>query len=230
MIPEIAETRTVASHAHPHATTHTPVAIYVAVGLPVAAALAAAVLQPWLPATDLLRDSQDVAALHGDSHTAYGLLSNLGVLVTAVGLGAALVGWIVLHGRHGTLRSLLLWSALISLAFALDDLLLLHETAAFLPGASVAVAAAYALVLFRYLVRFRTTIREQLGIGLVVVAVAALAVSALVDVVIPPTAWSVFVEDGAKLLGVVAWSAFVIRAVLVALRPTRPHRRVVALN
>lgn len=210
--------------------THTPTAMYLAVGLPVAAALAAAAVQPWLPATDVLRDAQDVAARHGDSHTAYGLLSNLGAVVTAMASGGALIGWIVLRGRPGQLRSLLLWSALISLAFALDDLLLLHETAAFLPGASIAIAATYAFVFFRYVVRFRTTIREHLGTGLVVVAVGALAVSALVDIVIDPTRWSVFIEDGAKLLGVVAWSVFVMRAALAALRPTRPHRRVVALN
>ena len=228
MIPALEESRTGASQAR--TATHTPKAVYLAVGLPVAVALAAAALQPWLPATDLLRDSQDVAARHGDSHAAYGILSNLGAVVMALATGAAFIGWIVLGPKTSALRSLLAWSALLGLALVLDDLLLLHETAAFLPGASIATAAAYAFVFFRYLMHFRTTIRQQLGIGLLMVAVAALAVSALVDVAIPPTEWSVFVEDGAKLLGVVAYAAFVMRAVLVALKPTRPHRRVVALN
>lgn len=228
MSPAITESPSVAAHAPP--TTRTPVGVHLAVGLTVVIALGAVLLQPWLPASDLLRDSQDVAARHGSSHAAYGLISNLGILMMAAASGAALIGWIVLGGRTSALRSLLAWSAVLGLAFVLDDLLLLHETAAFLPGASIAIAAVYGLAFFRYLWRFRTTIRRELDAGPLAVAVVALAVSALVDVVIDPTEWSVFIEDGAKLLGVVAWSAFVVRATLVALNRVRPHRRIVALN
>ncbi|WP_448811830.1 hypothetical protein [Agromyces bauzanensis] len=215
------------------ARANTPATVYLAVVLPVVIALVAAAVQPWLPASDLLRDSQAVAAAHGDEHTAYGLLSNVGILVMALAAGAALVGWLVLRvtpvataaatPTPNPFRQLLAWSAVMSLVFVLDDLLLLHETAAFLPGIGVLFGAAYALLFLRYVVRFRTTIRDELDAGLLVLAVAALAASVLVDVVMEPTEWSVLIEDGAKLLGIVAWSAFVLRAALTALRPARPR-------
>lgn len=223
------------------ARANTPVTVYLAVVLPVVVVVVAAALQPWLPPSDLLRDSQVVAAGHGDAHTAYGLLSNLGVLVMALAAGAALLGRLVLRRAPAAtpaaaadatpdsvttpdrIRPLLAWSAVISLLFALDDLLMLHETAAVIPGAAALFGAGYALVFLGFVVRFRTTIRE-LDAGLLVLAVAALAASVLVDVVMEPTEWTVLIEDGAKLVGIVAWSAFVLRAALAALGALGPAR------
>lgn len=208
------------------ATGHTPAKVYLAVVLPVMVALGAVAVQPWMPPSDLLRDSQVVAGEHGSAHTGYGLLSNLGIVVLAASAGAALVGRLALRGTGDRLRPLLAWSAVLSLTLALDDLLLLHETATFLPWAGALFGAAYGLAFLLLLVWFRTEIRQELDAGLLVIAVAALAASALVDVVIePPTQWSVFIEDGAKLLGLVAWSAFVMRAAILALNPARPHGR-----
>lgn len=219
------------------ARANTPVTVYLAVVLPVVVVVVAAALQPWLPPSDLLRDSQVVAAGHGDAHTAYGLVSNLGVLVMALAAGAALLGRLVLRRMPAAtpdatpdsvttpdrIRPLLAWSAVISLLFALDDLLMLHETAAVIPGAAALFGAGYALVFLGFVVRFRTTIRE-LDAGLLVLAVAALAASVLVDVVMEPTEWTVLIEDGAKLVGIVAWSAFVLRAALAALGALGPAR------
>lgn len=214
---------------------NTPATVYVAVVVPVVALVAAAGLQPWLAPSDLLRDSQAVAAERGDAHTAYGLLSNLGVMAMALAAGAALVGWLVLRTTPsptvsapagpiptpGRLRPLLAWGAALSALFALDDLLMLHETAAVIPGAAALIGAVYALVFVAFIVRFRATIRRDLDAGLLVLAVAALAASVLVDIVIEATEWSVLIEDGAKLLGIAAWSAFVLRAALIGLRPAR---------
>ncbi len=208
------------------ATRRTPASVYLGVVLPVVVALGAVAVQPWLPPTDLLRDSQVVAGDHGNARSVYGLLSNLGIVVLAVAAGAALGGRLALRGTGDRLRPLLAWSAALSLTLALDDLLLLHETATFRPWASAVFAVAYGLALVTYLVRFRTEIRRDLDVGLLAIAAAALAASVLVDLVAePPTQWSVFVEDGAKLLGVVAWSAFVMRAAILALSPTGRHRR-----
>ena len=103
----------------------------------------------------------------------------------------------------------------------LDDLLLLHEAAAFAPWAGALVAAAYGLAFLRFVVRFRDVILRDLDVGLLLLAVGSLGVSLVTDVLVAPTQSSVLVEDGAKLLGLVAWSAFVLRTALFALG----HRR-----
>jgi hypothetical protein len=195
----------------------TPDAVYAAVVVPVVIVLAAAAMQPWLPPSHLLRDSQVVAIAHGSPHAAYGLVSNLGILVMALTSGAALLGWTVLRATPGTMRPLLGWAGLLTLALVLDDLLLLHETFTFATWTRVLFGAAYAGAFAWFLLRFRATIRERLDIGLLALSGVALGASLLVDAVLEPTQFSVLVEDGAKLLGFAAWSAFVVRAALLAL-------------
>ena len=198
--------------------THTPPAAYLAVVLPVVMVLGVVAMQPWMPPSDLLRDSQVVAGAHGGANAAYGLLSNAGILVLALAGGGALVGRLALRGTAVPERSLLAWSALLSLAVALDDLLMLHETAAFAAWAGALVGAAYGLAFVSFYLRFRTAIRRDLGAGLLALAVVALGFSVVVDgLAEPATQWSVLLEDGAKLLGFVAWSAFVLRAAVVAI-------------
>ena len=110
---------------------------------------------------------------------------------------------------------------MLTLVLALDDLLLLHEAAAFAPGAGVLVAAAYGLAFLRFIVRFRDVIIRDLDVGLLLLAVGSLGVSLVTDVLVAPTQSSVLVEDGAKLLGLVAWSAFGLRTALFALGHSR---------
>ena len=199
------------------ALARTPRATYAAVVAPVALLLVAVALQPWLPPSHLLRDSQVVAIAHGNPHAAYGLVSNLGILVMALTSGAALLGWIALRAAPGRMRSLLGGAGLLSLAVVLDDLLLLHETFTFATWARLAFIVAYAGAFAWFLVRFRALIEQRLDLGLLVLAGAALGSSLLVDAALEATQLSVLLEDGAKLLGFVAWSAFVVRAALVAL-------------
>ena len=198
----------------------TPRPVYVAVAAPVLIATVAAATQPWLPPSHLLRDAQVVAAAHGDTSIAYGLISNLGIVATVLAAGAALVAWMAVRRRDDVLGMLLAWAFPLSLAFALDDLLLLHETAAVSPWTGHLVAAAYGAAFLAFVGRFLQTIRERLDSGLILLAVAGFGVSALVDLLATPSQMSVLVEDGAKLLGIIAWSAFVVRAALAALRST----------
>ena len=200
------------------AMARTPNAVYAAVAVPVVLAMVAVALQPWLLPSDLLRDSQAIAADRGDTHSAYGLVSNLGILAMALASGAALLGFAILRDTTGRMRPLLGCGALLSLAIVLDDLLLLHETLTFAAWARVLFAAAYAGAFACFLVRFRATIRQHLDVGLLLLAGVALGSSLLVDTVVEPaTQLSVLVEDGAKLLGFVAWSAFVLRSAVFAL-------------
>ncbi|MBM7505984.1 hypothetical protein ACFPER_02630 [Agromyces aurantiacus] len=205
-----------------HGIARTPAPVYVAVIAPVVIAVIAAATQPWLRPTDLVRDSQAVAVAHGDANTAYGLLSNLGIVAIAIASGAALVGWLATRGRGEALGAMLGWSAALGLVLALDDLLLLHETATLTPWAGATFVAAYGVGFLVYLARFQEVIRERLDPGLLLLAMAAFGGSAMVDLLLSPTQASVLVEDGTKLLGIAAWSAFVVRASLTALVEPAP--------
>ena len=189
--------------------SRTPPTVYLAVLFPVVVVMAATVLQPWLPPSDLLRDSQAVAAGHAGASPAYGLVSNVGIVVLTLSSGGAALGWLVLHDAPAPWPRLLLWAAVLTLVLVLDDLLLLHEAAAFAPGSGVLVAAAYGLAFLRFVVRFRDAIVRDLDAGLLLLAVGSLGFSLVADLLVAPTQASVLVEDGAKLLGLLAWSAFV---------------------
>ena len=202
----------------PDARAWTRPLTYGVVMAPVAIAMTAVATQPWLVPSDLLRDGQAVAARHGDTSAAYGLISNLGITATLLAAGAALLGWLAVRRSDDGLGALLAWAFPLSLAFALDDLLLIHESVAFSPWSGHLVVAAYGVAFLAFVGRFLAAIRERLDFGLIVIAVAGFALSALVDLLATPSQASVLVEDGAKLLGLVAWSTFVARAALTAIR------------
>lgn len=208
------------ARAFVRAADRTPPLVYAAAFVPVAVIVIAVVTQPWMPPTDLVRDSQAVAVLRGSAHTVHGLVSNLGIMATAVGAGAAFVGAAAASARADRLRRALAWGGFASLVVALDDLLLLHESATMASWMPKLFAAAYAAGFAAYLWRFRVAILRHLDVGLLALALLGLATSAIVDVLAEPaTVASVLVEDGAKLLGLAAWAAFLIRGAVVALRP-----------
>ncbi|WP_159605400.1 hypothetical protein [Agromyces humi] len=196
----------------------TPPRVYASVVLPVAVLLAAAAVQPWLAPSDLMRDSQVIAARHDAASPAYGLVSNLGIVVLVLSSGAAATARLILRDARAPWPGLLLWMAVLSLVLALDDLLLLHEAATFAPWTGAVVAAAYGFAFLRFVLAFRSLIVRGLDVGLLLLAVGSFGVSAATDLAVAATQASVLVEDGAKLLGLVAWSAFVLRAVLAASR------------
>jgi hypothetical protein len=197
--------------------SRTPPGVYLVVVLPVVVVMAATVLQPWLPPSDLLRDSQVVAARHSGASPAYGLISNVGIVILALSSGGAAIARVLLHEARAPWPRLLLWIVALTLVLALDDLLLLHEAAAFAPGAGALVAAAYGLAFLRFILRFRDVIVRDLDVGLLLLAVGSFGVSLVTDLLVAPTQSSLLVEDGAKLLGLVAWSAFGLRTALIAL-------------
>ena len=202
----------------PRMMARTPLPVYASVVLPVVVLLAAAALQPWLPPSDLMRDSQVIAARHHAVSPAYGLVSNLGIVVLALSSGAAVTARLVLREARAPWPRLLLWMAVVSLALVLDDLLLLHEAATFASWIGAVVAAAYGFAFLRFVLEFRTLIVRDLEVGLLALAVGSFGVSAATDLLVAATQASVLVEDGAKLLGLVAWSAFVLRTALAAFR------------
>ncbi|WP_353814787.1 hypothetical protein [Agromyces sp. SYSU T00266] len=203
------------------ALRRTPRRLHAAIIVAVVVAMTVVATQPWVTPTDLVRDGQVVAAAHGDASPAYGLVSNLGIVVMVLAAGAASTALVVVPRADET-RGLLAWSVALTMLVALDDLLMLHETAAFGPGSGVVLVATYAIAFLAFAVRFRELIVERLDPALLVAMFAGLGTSAVVDVLVEPaTRTSVLVEDGAKLLGLLAWSAFVARAAILTLRADR---------
>ncbi|WP_438853841.1 hypothetical protein [Agromyces sp. M3QZ16-3] len=199
----------------------TPPWLLAAIAAAVVIAMAVVVTQPWMVPTDLVRDAQVVAAARGAASPAYGLVSNLGIVGMLLAAGAACAA-LALRPRRQDVRRLLAWSLTLTLVVASDDLLLLHETAAFGPGSGLVLAAAYAVAFVAFAARFRELIVQRFDPALLAAMFAGLGTSAVVDVLVDPaTRASVLVEDGAKLLGLLAWSAFVARAAFLTLRADR---------
>lgn len=167
------------------------------------------------PFNEFIRDPSS-AGRPGDYLT--GSLANLGVLLWWTGaVAAALAG----YTRRGDPRALpLLAAGILTGWLALDDLYLLHET--FFPRRGVPehyVVMAYPPLAAAYAWVFRDFLRQSEWI-LIATATALLAGSILIDST-SNVAWQ---EDSAKFLGIVGWTAFLIRAALFALsdRPGRP--------
>lgn len=203
------------------AIERTPLWTYAVIATAVAVTITVVATQPWLAPTDLVRDSQVIAAARGDANPAYGLVSNLGIMVTLLAAGHAATAVAILR-RGSEARRLLGWSLALSLVVAADDLLLLHEAAAFGPGSSTAMAVVYAAGFLVVAVRFRTLIFDRLDPMLLALTFLGLGTSATVDVLVDPaTTASVLAEDGAKLLGLLAWALFVVRAAILSIRADR---------
>jgi hypothetical protein len=176
-------------------------------------------VQPWLPMASLIRDP--VAILGGRFY--HGLVSNLGVLLwcgtAAVCLFRGAEVWRAGARQRG---GFLLSAGSVTLMLLLDDFFLAHEQ--ILPNMGIpekATLAFYPLAVALYVaVYWRQTIRADAA--LLVLSLAFLAISNLVDVVFGyhfyPTpvgqevSAGVILEEGAKFVGIAAWSVFHIRA------------------
>lgn len=147
-----------------------------------------------------------------------GSLSNLGVLVWWTGaVAATLAGYARRNDASGIP---LLAAGVFTALIAIDDLLLIHETFFRLRGVPEGlVIGIYALAAAAYAWVFRDFLRRSEWI-LLVSAAAMLAISVGIDVSTDSRAW----EDSAKFLGIVGWTAFLVRAALAALtdRSRRP--------
>jgi hypothetical protein len=174
--------------------------------------------QPWVPVPFLLKDPLAIAKLAKDCcHVYYGLISNLGVLLWTATAALCLFGAILVF-RIERLSAAVVFLAAAGILtgwLALDDLFMLHEDA--LPAFGIpefvtyavyaGIAALYFLFSWRQILAFRP--------ALMALALALLGTSVLIDVLVhSPSALRVFVEDGAKFLGILAWTSFHLTAAL----------------
>lgn len=177
------------------------------VGLAVMAAVAS---QPDDRAGQLLMDPSFTLG----SRWYTGLVSNLGILAWTIGAAAAFAGaWLCKLGGRSRAGRFLTAGGVVGALLLADDLFQFH--AVLLPAEldvpkALGQAALGGCVL-AWLVMNLAEIRRT-HVHLLVAAAAALAGSFVVDAVyapLPGSGWNV-VEDGAKFLGILAWSAYFV--------------------
>lgn len=162
--------------------------------------------------------SRDPLSVRRGAEYYTGSLSSIGVLIWWTGAVAATLA--ACARRHDSRAIPLLAAGMLTGWLALDDLFLLHET--FFPRRGVseqAVIAAYGLLAAAGGWLFRDFLRQSEWI-LLLSASGFLVTSVVIDRVHDVAMW----EDSAKFLGIVGWTAFLVRAALFALtdRPARP--------
>ena len=138
----------------------------------------------------------------------YGFFSNLGVVLWAACGGFLVLGSVALWTRRGRTphACFLACFACTTWMLALDDLYMVHEDAyrQLLPGPEEVPLAAYAAVLFAGLFAFRRLIWQSDWLPLAF-ALGFFAASILADVILDQGPLQHYLEDAAKLLGIIAW-------------------------
>jgi len=154
-----------------------------------------------------------------------GVLSNMGVLVWWTGASAAAILAPLLwrEGDRRAGRAVLALGA-VTVVLAVDDLFLLHEQ--FGPNvlgvAQDTILAGYALGVVIVLVALRRFIAASAW-PVLAVALVAFSTSVVADVLAEEeTGLHSVIEDGAKFVGIAAWTVFLVHAGWCRLRPADP--------
>lgn len=164
--------------------------------------------------------SRDLAAIAG-VHPLAGFLSNIGILLWCAAATVCLCAAYVARRRGDTRVSrFLFFSGLFTAVLLCDDFFLVHEQLApsYLGLHEDVVVASYALALLCYAWVFRAEIWRT-EFGLLFAAAAFFAVSIGLDALNPGGRYHLFIEDGAKLLGLANWLAYYLRTSLALALP-----------
>lgn len=143
-----------------------------------------------------------------------GLVSNLGILAWTVGCAAAFAGaWLCRLGNRDRAARFLLGGCVVGALLLLDDLFQFHSVLLpsefnapkFLGEAILGVALVWWALTYLGEIRrthFHLLIAAGIGFGLSLVVDSAYAP-------VPGQGWNI-IEDGAKFLGILAWSAYFV--------------------
>ena len=178
--------------------------------------LAAVWFQTRVPVPVLMKDPLAVVQLTKICcHFYYGLVSNLGIMIWTAGAAVCVFASLVLFSKVRPQAEVIFFVAAAAFTgwLALDDLFMIHEdvlpqigvpeniTYAFYAG----TAAAYFYFSWRSILASRPMLMAS--------ALALLGTSVAIDVLVhSESAVRVFAEDGAKLLGILAWTSFHVTA------------------
>lgn len=173
--------------------------------------VAVLLLQAWkdVPTANLTRDPNVIA----DVPLYIGFLSQAGIFFWSSSAAVSIFSAAAFtrQGTDNEIRGFLFASGILSLWLGLDDVFLLHEE--FFPYFGVpekAVYLAYGALMLCYLTKFRSVIlkTEYVLLGL---ALFFFAASVGLDWVEPEVADIFLLEDGAKVIGIVSWTAYLFR-------------------
>lgn len=182
--------------------------------------------QPWVEPRWLFLDPLTAIELSGECcHVYYGLASNLGIMLWTATSAVCLFAVLALHRKSDFVSTHRKAFALIAGLFtgwlALDDAFLVHEKVfpAFgIPQA--AVLLVYAILGLLYALYARR-IAFQVDYVLFFLAGGFLASSMMIDHFHHGlTSDAIFLEDGAKFIGICCWAGFHISAMFHFLRVT----------
>jgi hypothetical protein len=178
--------------------------------------LAAVWLQTRVPVSVLMKDP--LAVVHETKtccHFYYGLVSNLGIMIWTAGAAVSLFAALLLFCADRPKSEMLFFAAAAAFTtwLALDDLFMIHEDV--LPQLGVPEAITYGLygsaAAGYFLLSWRAILESRPM--LMALALILLGSSVGIDVLVKSeSAARVFVEDGAKLLGILAWASFHVSA------------------
>jgi hypothetical protein len=196
----------------------TDILVYGLTFVPGIVLLAAVALQTRVPIFVLMKDSLVVVQLTKECcHVYYGLISNLGVMLWTAGAAVCLFAALILvtNGQRDSRVVFLVAAGLFTGWLGLDDFFMVHEDVLPLFGVSqrvtyaayATIAALYFLFSWRHILMSRPMLMMS--------ALTLLGTSVLIDVLVhSESALHVFAEDGAKFLGILAWTSFHVTAAL----------------
>ena len=205
--------------------------------LPAAAVLVAATLVAVIGGVDVGSIVRDPASVL-DGHPLVGALSQLGVIIWWVTASVCLFSFLVAlkWGAPRATLVFLLTSGLLTAWLAVDDQFLIHDDlASRYLGLRERHVMAVLLVLAAgwFLANLRVIRRTEWG--LLAVSLGLLAASIATDLAVQTFAddlstigsgldWSLLLEDGLKFMGIVGWSAYLVRFSYFTLtdQPDRP--------
>lgn len=172
------------------------------------AAVAVAGLQTQIPRKELFLDSTAISNLPWYA----GVLSNIGILAWAVAATSALGGgWVAFKTKRPSAGRFLTAGGIVAAVLLFDDLLRLHSS--LIPKIlGVPKSAAMLIVVAPAIAWFLAFIDEILRTRWLVLlaALGAFFGSVAADQVLPSGDNALLIEDGAKLLGVLAWSLYFV--------------------
>jgi hypothetical protein len=195
--------------------------------------------QPWVPAAALLRDPLAVANTSATCCSPYfGAVSHLGVLLwTGTAAVCLVAGASFLAAGRAAAAWLPLAAGLLTAVLAVDDLFMVHERVLpFFGMPERLTLLLYVVAAAAYLVAFHRQIFAARFV-VMAIALAAFGVSFVGDLLLAlPEAAEEVIEDGAKFIGICAWSAFHLEVVVdrtvafcgVAATRSRRHGRAVS--
>jgi hypothetical protein len=177
-------------------------------------------LRTGVPFSNFTRDTAGVAGV-----PAYvGIVSNLGILLWCAAAAVCLFTSRVLSGDRARReqRLFFFYAGLITIILLIDDLFMIHEGlggvfrrsfgARYYVAGEMIVFASYAIAASLWLLRFKAVVLLHTHPIFLAIAIALFGLSLLFDDFVHLGRFAHLAEDSLKLLGIVGWLHYLVRA------------------